>query len=704
MAAAAAVVERADRSLLVRVGRAAEGHRAALGQPAQARGRREAPGRHVEGAGRSRRAAADASTRSTSASTRSPTRPSGATSWTCRPASRCRTRRSTGCANWAAGCCASRPRPSSCSTRSRRRKAGARPSRRRLGQATLHFACRTPARSNGRSSSSCPRSRPCRCRGACASRSCRRCSTGGCRPARALPSSRELARLLGLSRNTVTSAYLQLIDEGFLESRPRSGVYVARHISPSALAAAAPSAALGRRGVGQPSAASGAAPRWSARVLRSLSGRPTLSKPDQWRRYPYPFVYGTYDPQLFPTEDFRECCARSLARSQVPHWTPDFETDDVPDLVEQIRMRLLPKRGVFATQGRDPRHGRRAAGLLPARRGAVRLVDPARPRGARPSACAQQLLAARAAPGRGRGRRRRARRRRPAGARLPVRHAVAPEPDHRDAEPGAAAAAARVRRRAGLRRHRGRLRGREPLRRRADAGAEEPGQERPRDLRRLGVEEPVAGAAPRLHRRAGAADQASCACCATRWCAIRARSCSTPMRSSCRSAITSRMRAGSTRRCRSGSRSPPRRCASTCPISRSTLPQGGGSIWVRAPAWLDAAELSLAARGHGVLIEAGDVFFAEPARPVSVLSPAPVVDRGRLDRRRHPGARPRGRRARAGARRGAGESVAGARCDARLRESPEALAPSWRARWPFRPSALGCRVAVQAGAALAVPP
>ena len=49
-----------------------------------------------------------------------------------------------------------------------------------------------------------------------------------------LPSSRELARLLGLSRNTVTSAYLQLIDEDFLESRPRSGVYVARHISPSA--------------------------------------------------------------------------------------------------------------------------------------------------------------------------------------------------------------------------------------------------------------------------------------------------------------------------------------------------------------------------------------------------------------------------------------------------------------------------------------
>ncbi len=156
-----------------------------------------------------------------------------------------------------------------------------------------------------------------------------------------LPSSRELARLLGLSRNTVTSAYLQLIDEDFLESRPRSGVFVAKDARMAT--AAAPGI------VDLPAA--GTAPRWNERVLRSLAGRPTLAKPDQWRRYPYPFVYGTHDPELFPTEDFRECCARSLARAQVPLWTPDFETDDVPDLIEQIRLRLLPKRGVFAKQG-----------------------------------------------------------------------------------------------------------------------------------------------------------------------------------------------------------------------------------------------------------------------------------------------------------------------------------------------------------------
>lgn len=155
-----------------------------------------------------------------------------------------------------------------------------------------------------------------------------------------MPSSRELAQLLGLSRNTVTSAFVHLIDEGFLESRPRSGVFVAHNARPVSATLAEPLA--GRRGQ------SSRPPDWSSRVLRSLLDQPILSKPDQWRGYPYPFIYGTHDPQLFPTEDFRECCARSLARSQLPHWTPDFETDDVPDLIEQIRTRLLPKRGVFA--------------------------------------------------------------------------------------------------------------------------------------------------------------------------------------------------------------------------------------------------------------------------------------------------------------------------------------------------------------------
>jgi len=152
-----------------------------------------------------------------------------------------------------------------------------------------------------------------------------------------LPSSRELAKLLGLSRNTVTAAYMQLIDEGFLQARPRSGVFV----TTDACTASATVTEL-------PASQAGHAPDWSRRVVRSLVDRPTLSKPELWHQYRYPFVYGHFDPQLFPAEDFRECCVRSLTRSQLPHWTQDLETGDVPELVEQIRLRLLPKRGVFA--------------------------------------------------------------------------------------------------------------------------------------------------------------------------------------------------------------------------------------------------------------------------------------------------------------------------------------------------------------------
>ncbi len=156
-------------------------------------------------------------------------------------------------------------------------------------------------------------------------------------PGAALPSSRDLASMLTLSRNTVSASYQQLVDEGFLDARPRHGVFVSRaprQLVPDTVRSAA-------QEVRRP-------PGWSARMVRTLSALPTLSKPAAWRTYPFPFIYGTHDAQLFPTEDFRECCVRSLARAQLPQWTPDFETDDVADLVDQIRLRLLPKRGVFA--------------------------------------------------------------------------------------------------------------------------------------------------------------------------------------------------------------------------------------------------------------------------------------------------------------------------------------------------------------------
>jgi GntR family transcriptional regulator/MocR family aminotransferase len=55
---------------------------------------------------------------------------------------------------------------------------------------------------------------------------------GDLRPGAQVPSSRDLATQLNLSRNTVVYAYDRLMSEGFLEPRARSGIYVSSSILP----------------------------------------------------------------------------------------------------------------------------------------------------------------------------------------------------------------------------------------------------------------------------------------------------------------------------------------------------------------------------------------------------------------------------------------------------------------------------------------
>src|SRR3954464_9291333 len=58
--------------------------------------------------------------------------------------------------------------------------------------------------------------------------------SGDLEPGRRLPSTRELARRFRVHANTVSAAYKQLEDEGLLESRHGSGVYVTDPASQSA--------------------------------------------------------------------------------------------------------------------------------------------------------------------------------------------------------------------------------------------------------------------------------------------------------------------------------------------------------------------------------------------------------------------------------------------------------------------------------------
>ncbi|GER70233.1 hypothetical protein BpJC7_15360 [Weizmannia acidilactici] len=51
--------------------------------------------------------------------------------------------------------------------------------------------------------------------------------SGNIHPGEKLPSKWKLAEYLGLSINTIQSAYEQLTAEGYAESRPRKGIFVA---------------------------------------------------------------------------------------------------------------------------------------------------------------------------------------------------------------------------------------------------------------------------------------------------------------------------------------------------------------------------------------------------------------------------------------------------------------------------------------------
>lgn len=432
-------------------------------------------------------------------------------------------------------------------------------------------------------------------------------------PGAPLPSSRELARLLGLSRNTVTSAYLQLIDEDFLESRPRSGVFVARHALPAALARPddhVPVSSLSSGG----SPTGAAPPRWSARVLRSLAGRPTLAKPDQWRKYPYPFVYGTHDPQLFPTEDFRECCARSLARSQVPQWTPDFETDDVPDLIEQIRLRLLPKRGVFAQKGEilvtvGAQHAYYLlAEALFDETTRVGLEEPGHPHARNSFSLRKPQWAGVAVDDEGL-----------VVAGLPEVDYLYVTPSHQSPT---TATLSLDRRHALLR-----LAGQRDLVVIEDdyeaenlyAGAPMPAlKSLDQSGRVIYVGSVSKSLSPALRLGYIVAPRALIdELRVLRHAMLRHPSAF--LQHAYALFLSLGHHESHARRVNAAMQ---QRLALAADALREhlpgfdfMLPQGGGSIWVHAPAWLDAAELSLAARGHGVLIEAGDVFFIEPPYP-----------------------------------------------------------------------------------------
>jgi GntR family transcriptional regulator / MocR family aminotransferase len=157
-------------------------------------------------------------------------------------------------------------------------------------------------------------------------------------PGEALPSSRLLAELLGMSRTTVTLALQALVDKGLIVGRARSGHYVSDKLTATYLGA--------RQRAAEVVADSGV--RWSQRLKFKPSEQRNINKPSDWQQQPYPFIYGQFDATLFPSADWRECVLESLQTRALRRWAPDHIDRDDETLIEQIHRRLLPARGIWA--------------------------------------------------------------------------------------------------------------------------------------------------------------------------------------------------------------------------------------------------------------------------------------------------------------------------------------------------------------------
>jgi GntR family transcriptional regulator/MocR family aminotransferase len=94
-----------------------------------------------------------------------------------------------------------------------------------------------------------------------------------------LPSTRELAATLGISRTVVTTAYAQLFAEGWLEGRHGAGTFVADVVPGLPLLAAPRAPAPRRRSAGQ-------GPDHAAEIIDLQPGIPWAAgiEPDVWRR------------------------------------------------------------------------------------------------------------------------------------------------------------------------------------------------------------------------------------------------------------------------------------------------------------------------------------------------------------------------------------------------------------------------------------
>ncbi|MWB97152.1 aminotransferase class I/II-fold pyridoxal phosphate-dependent enzyme [Agromyces sp. MMS17-SY077] len=167
---------------------------------------------------------------------------------------------------------------------------------------------------------------------------------GRFRANRPLPSSRHLAGVLGVSRNTVNAAYQELVALGLVESRPRSGLY------PIAQPALEPRAIRGLQPTPRTAPVTTVPTRqvdWAAKLPTPRDADlPHAAAHADWTRYPFPFLPGQPELRTFPARGWLRALNTALAGPHLAASVRDAVDDDDELLVDAIRREILPPRGI----------------------------------------------------------------------------------------------------------------------------------------------------------------------------------------------------------------------------------------------------------------------------------------------------------------------------------------------------------------------
>jgi GntR family transcriptional regulator/MocR family aminotransferase len=154
-------------------------------------------------------------------------------------------------------------------------------------------------------------------------------------PGQRMPSSRRLAEHLGIARITASLVYQDLVADGYLNAAARSGYFVAPD---------APGLLASSRDI---PAEAGDTVDWDNWIKTRVGTMRLLRKPMDWRAYPYPFIYGQLDSDLFPHDGWRDCARRAWGKREFDQVAGDFRNSDDQRLVDYILSHSLPSRGIL---------------------------------------------------------------------------------------------------------------------------------------------------------------------------------------------------------------------------------------------------------------------------------------------------------------------------------------------------------------------